>query len=89
MHHTSRKDDDAEPAFFWTFSRLLSTFFIISDTMHTDEVRPKRNNRSEREKKEFYKTLKCRATSYTLEYTVPQLFQEVGINHSHKLKMWK
>lgn len=53
MHHTSRKDDDAEPAFFWTFSRLLSTFFIISDTMHTDEVRPKRNNRSEREKKSF------------------------------------
>lgn len=46
MHHTSRKDDDVELAFFWIFSLLLSTFFIISDTMHTDEVRPKRNSRS-------------------------------------------
>lgn len=46
MHHTSRKDDDVELTCFWIFSLLLSTFFIISATMHTDEVRPKRNSRS-------------------------------------------
>jgi hypothetical protein len=51
MHHTSRKDDGVEGTFFWTFSLLLSTFFIISATMHTDEVSPKRNNRSARESK--------------------------------------
>jgi hypothetical protein len=46
MHHTSREDDDVEGTFFWIFSLLLSTFFIISATMHTDEVSPQRNNRS-------------------------------------------
>lgn len=46
MHHTSRKDDDVELTCFWIFSLLLSTFFIISATIHTDEVRPKRNSRS-------------------------------------------
>lgn len=51
MHHTSRKDDDVELTCFWIFSLLLSTFFIISATMHTDEVRPKRNSRSVRENK--------------------------------------
>lgn len=51
MHHTSRKDDDVELTGFWIFSLLLSTFFIISATMHTDEVRPKRNNRSVKENK--------------------------------------
>ena len=49
MHHTSRKDDDVELTCYWIFSLLLSTFFILSPTMHTDEVRPKRNSRSARE----------------------------------------
>lgn len=46
MHHTSRKDDEGELTCFWIFSLLLSTFLIISDTTHTEEVRPKRNSRS-------------------------------------------
>lgn len=51
MHHTSRKDDEGELTCFWIFSLLLSTFLIISDTTHTEEVRPKRNSRSARESK--------------------------------------
>lgn len=46
MHHTSRKDDDVELTCFWIFSLLLSTFFIISATTHTEEVRPTRNSKS-------------------------------------------
>lgn len=57
MHHTSRKDDDVELTFFWIFSLLLSTFFIISATMHTDEVRPKRKSRSVRENKSGFTIL--------------------------------
>lgn len=57
MHHTSRKDDDVELTCFWIFSLLLSTFFIISATMHTDEVRPKRNSRSVRENKRGFTIL--------------------------------
>lgn len=57
MHHTSRKDDDVELTCFWIFSLLLSTFFIISATMHTDEVRPKRNSRSVRENKSGFTIL--------------------------------
>ena len=53
MHHTSRKDDDVELTGFWTFSLLLSTFLMISATMHTDEVRPRRNSKSA-EKTRFY-----------------------------------
>lgn len=47
MHHTSRKDcTDEEPPYFWVFSLLLSTFFIVSATIHTEDVRPRRNSKS-------------------------------------------
>lgn len=63
MHHTSRKDDDVELTCFWIFSLLLSTFFIISATMHTEEVRPTRNSRSARENKLHFTILwnNCKA----------------------------
>lgn len=56
MHHTSRKDDDVELTGFWTFSLLRSTFLMISATMHTDEVRPRRNSKSA-EKTRFYRSV--------------------------------
>jgi len=48
MHHTSRKDevDEEELPRFWIFSLLLSNFFMISVTMHTEEVSPRRNSKS-------------------------------------------
>jgi len=51
MHHTSRKDevDEEELPCFWIFSLLLSNFFMISVTMQTEEVSPRRNSKSGRD----------------------------------------
>lgn len=53
MYYILRKDDDVELVFFWIFFRFFLIFFIILDIMYIDEVRFKRNNRFEREKKSF------------------------------------
>lgn len=51
VHHTSRKDDtDEELMCFWVFSLLLSAFFMISAMMHTEEVSPRRNSKSEKKR---------------------------------------
>ena len=79
MHHTSRKDDDVELTGFWTFSLLLSTFLIISATMHTDEVRPRRNSKSAGKSRvlQFFELIISEVNSLCFFSILPQLLKYI------------
>lgn len=79
MHHTSRKDDDVELTGFWIFSLLLSTFLIISATMHTDEVRPRRNSKSARKNRvlQFFELIISEINSLCFFSILPQLLKYI------------